>query len=161
VASVEALAAVCELDQVERLADAGQHAERQHIDLHHAERVEIVLVPFDEGAVVHRGGPIGTISSSRSCGQHEAADMLRQMARENRSDLRPVQRAGEARLAGSSRPGAPALFRRSAPAPDRIGQRGGDVLGQAERLADLADGAARAIVDHGGGERGAVAAVAP
>ena len=28
--------------------------------------------------------PIGTVSSSRSCGQHEAADMLRQMAREVR-----------------------------------------------------------------------------
>ena len=35
-------------------ADAGQHAERQYVDLQDAERVEIVLVPFDQGAVRHR-----------------------------------------------------------------------------------------------------------
>jgi hypothetical protein len=40
--------------QVEAFADAGQHAERQHVDLQDAERVDIVLVPFDEGAVGHR-----------------------------------------------------------------------------------------------------------
>ncbi len=38
-------------------------------------------------------------------------------------------------------------------APHRIGQLAGDVLGQAEDLAHLADGAARAIVDDGGGQR--------
>ena len=42
------------LDQRKGLADAGQHAERQDIDLQNAERVEIVLVPFDDGAVLHR-----------------------------------------------------------------------------------------------------------
>ena len=47
-------AAVMLLDQREGLADAGQHAERQDIDLQDAERVEIVLVPFDDGAVLHR-----------------------------------------------------------------------------------------------------------
>ena len=45
-------------------------------------------------------------------------------------------------------------------APDRVGERGRDILGEAERLADLADGAARAVVDDGGGEPGAVAAIA-
>ncbi len=45
-------------------------------------------------------------------------------------------------------------------APDRAGELGGDVLGQPERLADLADRAAWAVVDHGGGDSGSVPAVA-
>ena len=46
-------------------------------------------------------------------------------------------------------------------APDRVGQLAGDVFGQAEHLAHFADGAARAIADHGGGQGGAAVAVAP
>src|SRR5213082_3264427 len=38
--------AVMPLDQVEALADAGQHAEGEDVDLQDPERVEIVLVPF-------------------------------------------------------------------------------------------------------------------
>jgi hypothetical protein len=34
------------LDQRKGLPDAGQHAERQDVDLQNAEPVEIVLVPF-------------------------------------------------------------------------------------------------------------------
>ncbi len=41
--------------QGEGLADAGEHAEPEHIHLEEAERVEIVLVPFDDGAVLHGG----------------------------------------------------------------------------------------------------------
>ena len=37
------------------LRRARQHAECQHIDLENAQRIEIVLVPFDHGAVFHRG----------------------------------------------------------------------------------------------------------
>src|SRR4026207_2028562 len=47
-----------------------------------------------------------------------------------------------------------------ADAPDEAGQRGGHVLLEAQRLADLADGHARAVVDDGGADGGAVAAVA-
>jgi hypothetical protein len=67
--------------QVEAFADAGQHAQRQHIDLHQAQRVDIVLVPFDEGAVVHRRIVDRHRFVQPILGQHEAADMLRQMAR--------------------------------------------------------------------------------
>ena len=45
-------------------------------------------------------------------------------------------------------------------APVRRGEAGRDVLGQAERLADIADGAARAVADHRGGDAGAIAAIA-
>ena len=46
-----------------------------------------------------------------------------------------------------------------APAPDAGGQRADRVVRQAQRLADLADRAARAVVDHGRGDAGALAAV--
>src|SRR4051812_19819733 len=45
-------------------------------------------------------------------------------------------------------------------APHGIGQCRGDVLGQPERLADIADRAARPVMDDGGDDRGAVTAVA-
>ncbi len=66
-------------DQVETLADAGQHAQRQHIDLHQAQRVDVVLVPFDEGAVRHRGIADRHIGVEPVLREHIAADMLRQM----------------------------------------------------------------------------------
>ena len=47
----------------------------------------------------------------------------------------------------------------AAAAPDRGRQRADGVLAQAEGLADLADGRAAAIGDHGGGDAGALAAV--
>src|SRR5690606_6582673 len=46
-------------DQVERLADAGQHPQRQNIDLHRPQSVDVVLVPFDEGAVGPGGAADG------------------------------------------------------------------------------------------------------
>ena len=67
--------------EIEGLADAGEHAERQHIDLHQPQFVDVVLVPFDEGAVLH-----GSIADRHhlvepvAC-QHEAADMLGEVTR--------------------------------------------------------------------------------
>ena len=46
-----------------------------------------------------------------------------------------------------------------APTPDLRGQGAGDVFGQAERLADIAQRAAGAIADDGGAERRPVAAI--
>jgi hypothetical protein len=80
--------------------------------------------------------------------QHEAADMLREMAR--KAEQFRMARSTARRiigLAGSSPAwltcgladlGAPA-------APDACWRARGDVLGQAQRLADLADGAARPV----------------
>ena len=45
------------------------------------------------------------------------------------------------------------------PAPGLGGERGDRVLAEAQRLADLADGASRAVMDDRGGEAGAFAAV--
>ena len=70
------------LDEIEPAPQAAQHAERQHIDLHQAERVDIVLIPFDEGALVHGGIADGHGLVERRPSEHEAADVLREVARE-------------------------------------------------------------------------------
>ena len=64
------------LDEIEALAQAGQHAERKHVDLQYAERVEIVLVPFDGGAVLHRGVHDRNDLVEPRAGDDEAAGML-------------------------------------------------------------------------------------
>ena len=147
--------------QIERLADARQHAEAEHVDLENAERVEIVLVPFDEGAVRHRAIADRHHLVEPAARDDEAADMLRQVAREavdlggQRRDLAHARavRIEAAALDRVRRHGA------AAAAPDRRGQRADGVFGQAEGLADLADRRAAAIGDDGGGDAGAFAAV--
>ncbi len=68
-------------NQVEGFADAGQHSQRQNIDLHDPERVDVVLVPFDEGAVCHRRRPDRDDGVEPVLCQHEPTDMLRQVTR--------------------------------------------------------------------------------
>src|SRR5215212_5227648 len=69
------------LQELEGAADAGEHAECQHVDLHETERVDIVLVPFDEGALVHRGVADRYRLVEPFSGEHEAADVLREVPR--------------------------------------------------------------------------------
>ena len=70
------------VDECDRLADRRQHAERQQVDLEHAERLDVVLVPLDDRTVVHRGPLDGHALAERSARDHEPADMLRAVARE-------------------------------------------------------------------------------
>ena len=73
--------AVVQVDQIEAFADAGQHSEREHVDLEDAEFLDVVLVPFDEGAILHCAIADRHRLGQRPLGQDEAADMLRQMTR--------------------------------------------------------------------------------
>ena len=149
------------MQEIEPAPEAAQHAERQHIDLHEAERVDVVLVPFDEGALVHGGIADRHRLVEPLAGEDEAADMLGEMARE--ADELVGERDGlPDRRIGGIEPGLADVIvgQAVAIAPHRLGERGGHVGRQAQRLADLADRAARAIVDDGGADRGAVAAVA-
>ena len=91
--------AVMLLDQVEALAQRRQHAERQHVDLVDLERVEIVLVPFDDGAVLHR----------RVLDRHQLVEPVRRSARSRRH---------AARDGAGSRSASPTV-RAPAPAADR------------------------------------------
>ena len=150
------------LQEIEPAPHAAQHAEREHIDLHQAERIDVVLVPFDEGAIVHGGvadrhGLVEPARGSARSRRHAARDGAESRSARWR-DARPARIAG---LSGSSpawricSSGSPSLI-----APDGLGQRRRHVRRQPQRLADLADRAARAIVDDGRADRGAIAPVA-
>ena len=69
-------AAMVLAQQVEALPDAGQHPQRQDIDLEDPQRVDVVLVPFDERAVGHRSVADRHGLGQRALGQDEAADVL-------------------------------------------------------------------------------------
>ena len=151
-----------DFQQGEGLADAGEHAEAKDVDFEQTEGVEIVLVPFDHGTVFHGGIADRDDLRQRPAGQHEAADMLGQMAGEADQLLGELEHAGEQGI-GRVEPGLADIFLRQAriaQAPDGGGERGDGILGEAERLADLAHRQSPAIADHGGGQPGAVAAVA-
>ena len=90
----------------------------------------IVLVPFDEGAVLHGGVADGHDLGQRPARQHEAADMLGEVAREAEQLLRQLEAAGEQRVGGVE-PGLADIFLRQggiAQAPDGGGERGDGVL---------------------------------
>jgi hypothetical protein len=67
--------------QVEGLLHAGEHAEREHIDLHELERVDIVLVPLDHLAIDQRGRLDRHEVVEPVVRQDEAAGMLTEVAR--------------------------------------------------------------------------------
>ena len=45
--------AIMSFHELESLADAGQHAKAQHINFQNSQCINIILVPFDDGAVFH------------------------------------------------------------------------------------------------------------
>ena len=153
--------AVMPLHQRETFADAGQHPQRQHIHLEDTKRVDIVLVPLDERPLRH-----GAIANRHDLGQgpfgqDEAADMLGQMARhaghligelENHAQIGVIQADPRLRRAFI-------LHLRLKTAPDGFGKCRGDILAQPHRLADLANGRARAVMDHSRTQPRPVAAV--
>ena len=66
----------------ERFANGGEHAEREHVDFEEPERVDVVLVPRDDGASLHRRGLDRGNLGQIARGEHEATDVHRQVARE-------------------------------------------------------------------------------
>ena len=150
------------LQEIEAAPQAGQHAERQHIDLEQAERFQIVLVPFDDGALLHRRILDRHDLVEPRAGDDEAADMLREVARKIDQLLRQLHHLFQARV-GRIEPGAARFLARDTPLldqPQSVPASARDrILRQAEHLAHFADGAAAAIADHGRGQAGALAAV--
>ncbi len=68
--------------QVETAPHAAEHAQRQHIDLHELQGVDVVLVPFDHLTILHRRRLDGHEIVQAVVGQNEPAGMLGQVARE-------------------------------------------------------------------------------
>ena len=78
--------------KIEGAPHAAQHAKAQHIDLHEFQGVDVVLVPFDDLPVVHRGRLDGHQFIKAVQRQHKAARMLRQVARRAHQLAGEVQR---------------------------------------------------------------------
>ena len=133
----------------------------EHIDLHELQRVDIVLVPFDDLPVVHRGRLDRNQFVKPIQRQHEAARMLRQMPRRADQLLGKFKRERSRRSARLRLSSFASLFVDAflAPAPDHAGERACHVFWEAERFADFAHGAARAIARDTCGERGARPAI--
>ena len=86
--------------EVEGPAEAGQHAEGENIDLQDAEFVDIVLVPFDDGAPFHRRMEDGHDFVDPPAGDDEAAHMLGEMAGKAGHLRGVVQDGGGGRVLG-------------------------------------------------------------
>ncbi len=156
-------------DEDQRLAQRGEHAQREHVDLEQAQRLEVVLVPLDHGAVFH--GRVLHRHDAREpvLRDDEAAHVLREVARKTRQladglareHADEVDELAHGQVIGPQAHGQQALGRwRSAIEPLLLFREAVDHLGvEAEGLAHVADGAAAPVGDDGGGQRGALAAV--
>ena len=150
---------------VERTADRCEHAQRQHIDLHQSERVDVVLVPLDHAASRHARVLDRHQAVEPAARDDETADVLRQVAGKALQRPRPRQcqrhpfsyartRRIEAGLIEALRP-----LVRLVPPGEIGGQRVDAVVVDAQRAPAVAQRRAAAVADDHGGERGAGAAV--
>ncbi len=149
------------LDHDEGAADGGQHAEPEHVHLEEAERVEVVLVPLDDRAILHCRVLNRHQFLEQVARDDEAADVLREVPRE------AEQRAGERNHAREHRAfgieprlaHAPCVDVRPIPPLHGPGERAYLQGIEAECLRHVADGAPRPVTDHRRGQRRAVAPV--
>ena len=118
------------VDEFEAFAQGGQHAEREHVDLQNAQGVEIVLVPFDRRALLHRGVHDRDDFVEPVAGDDEAAAMLRQMARKAGKFAGQFERHRQSRIAGIEPEAARLriLDRPRAMAPGRARQDGDEIV---------------------------------
>ena len=125
------IAAACLPQHFKAFANAGQHTQCQYIDFQQVQRVDIVLVPFNEGpvrhcAIVDRHGFIKPVF-----GQDIAADMLRQMAWKIEQLADKGMQPGDVRVVWvKPRLNQPRLGQVAAKAaPDGARQTRGDIFG--------------------------------
>ena len=148
-------------NQRQRAPDGRQHAEAEDVHLEQAEFVEVVLVPLDDGPLGHGGVLDRHQLLQRPARDHEAPGVLRQVAgKAHQLPHQPQQPLHQRRRrveAGVAHPG----FVDFPAVPPLHGTRQPVHLQrvEAERLADIADRAARPVGDHRGGQRRAMPAV--
>ena len=151
-------------DKVNAAADGREHAQSEHVHLHEAHVLQVVLVPLDDGAFGHGGVLHRHEAGEARLRQHKAAHVLAQVTRKAHQlpgkaqpqlGLARVQR--HTAFAGQLLQAFPGQFLVE---PVMLPGEGVDEhLGQGERLAHVADRAARAVADDHGGNRCALAAV--
>ena len=147
-------------DQFQTLANRGEHAQGQHIDLQQAEGFEIVLFPLDHGAVRHRGVLDGHEPGERSPADDETAHVLRQMPGKALQGLGQRQQHAHPGVGMVNLGVLQLLSQIRAPPIDRLGHMIDQPGLQPQRFARVAHRAPGPIADHRRRQRGAVAAIA-
>ncbi|MNI40546.1 hypothetical protein D3C73_947710 [compost metagenome] len=119
--------------EIEPPAHAREHPQRQHVDLHELQRVDIVLVPFDHLSVFHRGGFNRDQFVQAVLCQDEAAGMLRQVARSADQFAREFERQPQSAVGHIEIEFARKLLARplGRPMAELLRQEADHVLGQA------------------------------
>ncbi len=151
------------LDQRERLREHRQHAQAEEVDLEDAERVQVVLLPLDDGAVLHRGVLHRHHLGQLAVGDDEAAHVDGEVPREALQHLGEGERPLHARVLGAqTRLGHVHVGQGARPRQlGVLGQPVHLVQRQPERLAHLADGEPSPVADDLAHHPGALAAVLP
>jgi hypothetical protein len=149
-------------DGIEHATDGREHAQGEDIHFHQAQRVDVVLVPLDHGALRHRRVFHRHQAVEPAAGDDETADVLREMPWKTDQHLRdrqPALHGGIGRIEpdlGAARRQLLALF--------PPGQVAGQGVDRRQRKAQRAPGVAQrtpgAVGDHRRSQRGALAAVA-
>ena len=147
-------------DLVDAVLDRGEHPEPEQVDLQEAGVGARVLVPLADLAPLHRRRLDGDELDERPAGDHHPARVLGDVPRQPADLVRELAErspAGGGVVSGepfatssATRCGFPSVTRAS---------RSSSANGQAERLAEVADRAARVVGREGGDERGVLAAV--
>jgi hypothetical protein len=147
--------------EIEGALHARQHPQGQAVDLHEAQGIDVVLVPFDDLAVDHRRRFDRRQFVQPVVRQNEATRVLREMPRrphellrQHDRQLQPPVAHVQIELLGML--GIDALLR---PFPDLGREHLDEVFGQPQSLADIAHGALGPVAYHGRAEGGMVAAV--
>lgn len=84
---------------VEAALHVTQHAEGEDIDLHELQGVDVVLVSFEDLAILHRRRLEGRQVAQAVAGKDKAAGVLAQVARETDQLARQVKRQPQAAIA--------------------------------------------------------------
>src|SRR2546427_8811102 len=141
------------------------HAEPEEVDLDEAPVRAVVLVPLDDVAARHRGGLERHHLVEPAGRDHHAARVLAEMARQALHLARDPDQEPDARRLGIDAAGAElrselVVLVRVAVRAQQLGEAIHLLEREAERLARLAHGAARAVADDGRRHGGAALAVA-
>jgi hypothetical protein len=142
----------------------GERAETEEVDLEEAQRLDVVFVPLDHGAVGHGAVLDGHDAVNRLVAEEEAARVDGEVARkvldlEHQLDQVVVHRRAGVEACVTQDLLPVALAR---PAVHLLGEPVEAGLGQAEHLAHVANGRTRAVADrhrHHGSVRAAVLVV--
>ena len=137
--------------QVEAAANRAEHAQGEDIHLEQADRIEVVLVPLNDGAVGHRRVFDRHQGVQRLLGNHKTAGMLRQMPGEADQLPGQAQHPAQHRTIRVEAAFTQTFQRRRliAPAPAAVGQRVDLIRRQAEGLGHIAHGTGGVIgADH-------------